>query len=49
MTIVAQLLYTADSDGSFFLFGVAVQAARLLGCPDEPSPELARLIDEWPV
>jgi hypothetical protein len=46
----AQLLFAAEysSDGSFYLFGVAVQAARLLGCTDEPSSELARLIDEWP-
>jgi hypothetical protein len=46
-----QLLYAAEycCDGSFYLFAVAVQAARLLGCADEPSRELARLIDEWPV
>jgi hypothetical protein len=48
----AQLLYTAEYcgiDGSYYLFTVVVEAARLLGCPNEPSPELIKFADEWPL
>jgi hypothetical protein len=48
----AQLIFTCEycaTCSELYLFGVAARAARLLGCTNELSPELAKLVDEWPV